>query len=330
MTRAEELANLSDWLSVRRDALPAGSPEAAGDQLLDDAIRRHLEIAWRAARPGRRRVQLLQHADMERAFLSLDAAEADLVRRVPLEYLPGMLPGVYARVRRHLSPDDPLRIRIEQLAAEARRGPLDDTAHEAVVSAVDAANTAARREHARVESFQHVLYFTALALTLLAIVVAVVGWTAPQAVPLCFEPENSVVCPAGASTLDPGEDVDDVVRATVSSFDLLLVQCLGLAAAAVTGATTLRRVRGTSTPYAIPVALAVLKLPTGALTAVLGLLLMRGGFVPGLSALDSSAQILGWAVLFGGAQQLFTGVVDRQAQSVLDSVGGKAHGGGEE
>ena len=42
----------------------------------------------------------------------------------------------------------------------------------------------------------------------------------------------------------------------------------------------------------LPVAMAVLKLPTGAITAFLGLLLMRGQFVPGLSALDTSAQIL--------------------------------------
>ena len=34
---------------------------------------------------------------------------------------------------------------------------------------------------------------------------------------------------------------------------------------------------------------------------------MRGEFVPGLSALDSPAQIIAWAILFGYAQQLFTG-----------------------
>ena len=72
----------------------------------------------------------------------------------------------------------------------------------------------------------------------------------------------------------------------------------------------------------LPVALAVLKLPTGAITAFLGLLLMRGQFVPGLSALDTSAQILAWALVFGYAQQLFTRLVDRQGQTVLDSVRG--------
>ncbi len=97
---------------------------------------------------------------------------------------------------------------------------------------------------------------------------------------------------------------------------------MGIVAAAVAAAASLRRIRGTSTPYNVPVALALLKLPTGALTAVLGLLLMRGEFVPGLRALDSSAQIIAWAVIFGYAQQLFTRFVDSQAQSVLNSVGG--------
>jgi hypothetical protein len=79
--------------------------------------------------------------------------------------------------------------------------------------------------------------------------------------------------------------------------------------------------RGTSTEFSLPVALAVLKLPTGALTALLGLLLMRGGFVPGLTALDTPAQILSWALIFGIAQQLVTRLVDQQAQGILDDVG---------
>ena len=48
---------------------------------------------------------------------------------------------------------------------------------------------------------------------------------------------------------------------------------------------------------------------------------MRGGFVPGLSALDTSAQNPAWALVFGYAQQVFTRFVDRQANTVLDSPG---------
>jgi hypothetical protein len=49
---------------------------------------------------------------------------------------------------------------------------------------------------------------------------------------------------------------------------------------------------------------------------------MRGQFVPGLTALDTSAQILVWALLFGYGQQLFTLLVDRRPHTVLDGVRG--------
>jgi hypothetical protein len=48
---------------------------------------------------------------------------------------------------------------------------------------------------------------------------------------------------------------------------------------------------------------------------------IRGGFVPGLSALDSPGQIVAWAILLGMSQQFITRVVDRQGQLVLDRVG---------
>ena len=96
---------------------------------------------------------------------------------------------------------------------------------------------------------------------------------------------------------------------------------MGLVAAALAGAFSLHQIKGTSTPFSVPLALGLLKLPCGALTALLGILLMRGEFVPGLSALDSSGQIIAWAIVFGYAQQVFTHLVDRQAQTVLNAVG---------
>jgi hypothetical protein len=77
----------------------------------------------------------------------------------------------------------------------------------------------------------------------------------------------------------------------------------------------------------VSVTLALFKLPTGAVTAVVGLLLMRADFVPGLSALDTSAQILGWAVIFGIAQQLVTRFADSKAAGLLESVQGQGAGG---
>jgi hypothetical protein len=71
------------------------------------------------------------------------------------------------------------------------------------------------------------------------------------------------------------------------------------------------------------VALSLLKLPSGGLLALVGLLFVRGGFVPGLSQLDSQPQILAYAFLFGSAQQLVTRLIDRQAQDILTKVPSK-------
>jgi hypothetical protein len=67
----------------------------------------------------------------------------------------------------------------------------------------------------------------------------------------------------------------------------------------------------------------LLKLPSGALLALVGLLFVRGGFVPDLSQLDSQPQVLAYAFLFGSAQQLVTRLIDRQAQDILTKVPSK-------
>ncbi len=83
---------------------------------------------------------------------------------------------------------------------------------------------------------------------------------------------------------------------------------------------SVRGIRGTSTPYGVPVAIAWLKVPAGALTALFGMLMVRGGFIPGLSALDTQGQIIAYAIVLGYAQQVFTRLIDTQAQAVLDKA----------
>jgi hypothetical protein len=256
------------------------------------------------------------------------------------------MPCLLNQVQRHLLPTDPRRQEVERIR---RRLQVNDPEHSldggkrktaqeqkavieeergTLVSAVRAASSAGLREQLRVRSFGLVVIVTTAVMALLAIGVALLGYRSPSTVPVCFQPERSgqtvVVCPTAQSILlDTGQasgpaqpDVDDVVKRTAGRGDLFIVELIGLIAAAA----AIRGIRGSSEPYALPVALAALKLPTGAITAVLGLLLMRGQFVPGLSALDTSAQILAWALVFGYAQQLFTRLVDQQAHTVLDRV----------
>lgn len=89
---------------------------------------------------------------------------------------------------------------------------------------------------------------------------------------------------------------------------------------ALSVAFTVQRLRGTSAPYDIPLALTINKLPSGVLTSIVGLILIQGDFIPGLSELDNQGQILAYAVLFGFAQHLATRYIDQKAEEVIESV----------
>jgi hypothetical protein len=104
---------------------------------------------------------------------------------------------------------------------------------------------------------------------------------------------------------------------------VVVVVLLGLLGGSLAAAVSIRNLRGTQTPYDVPIALSLLKAPAGALTAVGALIAIRGAFIPGLSELDSQEQILAYALVFGYAQQLLTGLIDRQADQLLGSVPSK-------
>jgi hypothetical protein len=302
--------------------------------------------APRERRLGRwsRFVSALGGASVERANSHLDAVEADLLRLAPDPYLRGALPGLVAHVRAHLPAHDPRRQRVEEIAwsASTSTDEVSDLERAQVLGAVRAASLESRLEIRRVRSFRNILVVSALVLSLGVAGVTTLGVLRKDAIPLCFAPDNrTIVCPTAtesvsgptaaagetkAQTADEAASVartvDSQMRDTASPWDVPVVEIVGLLAAALAGAFAIRSIQGTSTPYSLPVAVALLKLPAGALTAVLGLLLMRGGFIPGLSALDTSAQIIAWAVVFGYSQQLLTHFVDEQAKSVLENVGG--------
>jgi hypothetical protein len=314
--------------------------------------------SWWHRRPRLRRGR--RAPAFERATGHLDAAEVTLLRIAPDSYVIGQLPSLLAQVRIQLPPGDPRLQRLVRLAEQYRgtgsalpdeqvapvRGAttpppgseqvLEDVDREAIISAFRAAIAEGRKRLNQVRSFCNILYVAAAVMAVLAATLCVAGLVNSRIIPLCFLPEDTtlvcpirsqdsnrfIVRPAGAELPRRNEqEVSEALSKTTTRWDIALVELLGLVAAAVAGAVALRRLGGTSTPFQLPLAVAVLKLPTGALTAVLGLLLMRGGFVPGLSDLDSSAQILAWAVIFGYAQELFTRMVDSKAQTVLNDVG---------
>jgi hypothetical protein len=358
LTRALELEALSNW--VGSDT--RGNDEVLAEALCAHVEAARQAARVDPLNP-RRWFRILRAGSLiERAESNLASAEADLLALAPDWFLLGQMPSLLNHVQRHLPRTDARRQEFERIAQklgikdpdhplipkEKDSSRADKKAKEAIVrdkrreivNIVRGASSAALREHVRLRSFRNVVVTAAGLLAALAIGVAITGWLRPTLIPLCFAPEDAgivtVVCPTAQSDPFipvgdqpqphvPMKDIDVVLEDTAKRSDLLVVELVGLTAAAIATAAAIRNIRGSSEragPLDLPVALAVLKLPTGAITAFLGLLLMRGQFVPGLSALDTPAQILAWALVFGYAQQLFTRFVDQQGQTVLDNVRG--------
>ncbi|RST06427.1 hypothetical protein E2C00_01675 [Streptomyces sp. WAC05374] len=318
-------SRISELEALLRAKTGRGELPVEAQALADQAFKELEEARSTLRHDHRRRIPAAHLAVAQTRF---DVAHNLMLRIASLDEVTAMMPGLVAYIREHLPVSDERRVQVEEIALAIRSGSaLHEVQREVVVDAVAVARHSHLRENLRVRSFTYVVYGMSVALSVIVVVLGVLGAMAPETVPLCFRPEKiGVVCPTESDmsegSRDPDGDIDDLYATVASSWDYPVVLFIGIVAAAVAAATSLRRIKGTSTPYNVPVALALLKLPTGALTAVLGLLLMRGEFVPGLQALDSSAQIVAWAVIFGYSQQLFTKLVDNQAQSVLNSVGG--------
>ena len=319
--REDALARVAELRTVTALIRERSPLSADARETLVRGIEGHLKAAQDAAGQKRRFSGGLSGAAVVRTTRNVHAAESDALRLAPEEYVRGQLPGIRAYVNRLLPRRHPNRLRLDQIAATAAKGTTLGLAEtEQVISALRQANDEDRNTVARLRSFRNVLLCTAALLSCGVLAVMLLGAIAPDALIVCFQPED-VVC--ATQTMAVGDkDVDAVMRSASTGWDIALICIVGMLAAGIAAATSLRRIKGTSTPFSLPVALAVLKIPTGALTALLGLLLMRGEFVPGLSNLDTPGQIVGWAVVFGASQQLFTRLVDTQAQTVLNNVGG--------
>ncbi len=315
------------------EALLETKPLQPDKARLADEVRAELNEAREklshAQHPGH-----LVGAHLSVAQVHLDSARDLLLRMIEPEEVTPLLPGLIALVREQLQVKDPRRTKVEDIWKETAKRPPTQADVEAIIDAVNVARLQALRDRLRVGSFVRIVKYVSAALGFLAVLVAVLGFLFPTVVPPCFTPETppgaggsgrtvTAVCPVASSGgLKAAEVPGSIAELPAIEANYLVLEIVGLLAAAIAAASALRRISGTATPYNVPVALAWLKLPTGALTAVLGLLLMRGGFVPGLTALDSSAQIIAWAIVFGYSQQVFTQFVDKQGQALLAGVRG--------
>jgi hypothetical protein len=293
------------WAAPRRLAELPTEIEALLDQARRCAGERKPTSTYRP----RRLMDIWSGAAVEGAYLRLHNADALLVALLSRNEIRAAGGALLKELRQTRSSDPRLASAEQELESALRPAtslrPQQRRAayHRALV----AKHAVLDEQHARVRSFRNVIMVAAVSLTLIGLGLIAVAVIEPTVLSLCFEPSGKpVACPSG--------------REQPSSWDVPLVMFLGLAGGALASAVAIRNVRGSSTPYMVPLSLAALKLPAGALTSLLGLILLKGEFVPGFSAVDVQAQVLAYAIVLGYAQQLATRLVDRQAHDVLDRV----------
>jgi hypothetical protein len=243
LTRVAEQRAMLDWLLA--------SPDQPNKQAQDfaAAARRHLDAARDAVEIRQKKVRRRARASIggatvERASGHLDAVECHLLRLATHDVRRGQLPSLLAHVRRHLEVEDPRRVAVEQLATRAPSDPWHDTDRERVLAALHAASSQARREVRQIRSFRNTLVATAIALTIAAGVMGVVGGLSPASIPMCFHPVDLVVCPTSTTsviakpplmTVDEAH-VDAVMRTHARPGDVALIELLGVIAAALSAA----------------------------------------------------------------------------------------------
>jgi hypothetical protein len=310
---AQDVNVAVDVLETRLASLEAtGEGLTPGERAVAEGVRRRLTAARNATlrrdpAPGSLS-NWWRGTLVDAAYQNLHAAESMAVDLYTADQIEAEIPEAVARVEAGLDRDDPRRLAALSLldsppAAPTRRAQL--------AKAVEVGFGAADAEYARLRNFRNTVLGGAAAMSALLVLFTVYVMRNPADVPFCFQPAG----PPGTCASGPG---------TASAHDVLTVVLLGSLGGLLAAILAIRNMRGTASPYNVPQALALLKLPLGAVSAIGGLIAIRGGFIPGFSDLDSQEQILAYAFVFGFAQQLLTGLVDKQARTILTTAPGKA------
>jgi len=304
--------------ALARDDLNAA--RAAGQ--IDPEAARQVETRLReaedaATRHGPRWWHWSTGGAVNRAFTNLHASQVLLARYTRDDGLDVRLLSAMTRLRATMPSSEVRRQALEEQYGKATGddGPVRRWILEKAMEWSFAATDA---QYARLRSFRNTLVAVSVAVLVVVAGLVLMGFAWPESMKLCFDGTGGQACATG------GEP---------TRRDALIIAVLGATGGAMAAVVAVRRIQGTSTPYGVPLALALLKLPFGALSALVGMMLIHGQVVPGLTNLDNPGQILAYALILGVAQQALTTMIDRRGQELLHRIPskrGQHHGDGVE
>jgi hypothetical protein len=316
----QQVAVDADRLQVRVDAARARGGLTPSQLVVANGVETCLHKARAAAFrddpiPGRL-ANWWRGTLVEAAYRNMHTARAQMIDLMDANELRAEIPMVVARANATIHRDDPRRITVEELEAETVEG-LRPRMRRVVGDSYEQLDL----EHAQLRSFRNILLIAGFFIAAITAGTMVFVYRDPALMPLCFDREVATGVEPLVTTVN-GKNCPTSSGAGPAGSDILVVAALGALGGALAATLSIRNLKGTSTPYDVPVALAFLKVPLGALTAILALVAIQGDFVPGLSILDSQGQILAYALVFGFAQQTFSRLLDQRAQSLLEGLPG--------
>lgn len=317
IARIHELKAREETLRVRYEA---GNQNSPGAKQKLELLKQIKALLTQAEESAASRFTLLG-GSFERVWNHIYAAETRLLEVAPTDELAAWGWDALAMAEQHLGLADTRRTALKDRLVVTKFEDLTGKDRELAVHTLRVAQAAASTEKMQARSFRNTVCFGILILTVIAVWLCILGGAKPNALQVCSDVSALPSAPGSSTVSTPFLVCPSSNKKVQGAWDVILVESIGAAAAALTAALALSHLDGTSTPYAIPRTLALLKVPAGALSAVIGLLLVNAGTIPGIQ-LKTRGAVLAWAAIFGAGQHAITRYVDSKGQEVLDNVRG--------
>lgn len=253
----------------------------------------------------------LRGTRVEGAWTNIHAAHARLVELATGSQSAALVPEVREAATSYLPKSHSCHARLAKLVE-----PVDESEREFLSNTLNSAYAANAESYTRLRRYRNILLGWSLLFAGLALVLSVLGMAKPSVLSVCFPMASSTQ--SDAEGKKPVELVCPTGKDRPTGGDVPLVALLGLIGGTIGGtASVTRSSRPTITAYTLRVARACLKIAVGAVSGILGLLVLSAGLAPGFETLTSPTAILVYALVFGSSQQLLTQAADKTSERVL-------------
>ncbi len=285
-------------------ATPSFAPLSQDLSAIDESVNTAEDAARNPRAPWS---NWLTGADIDRAWAALHLAGATLLRVQPDESVRAQIPEIASAIQLRLDPTDPRQTTYRGYLAPFLMGNaagvqsaqltpslLSPEDRETLLQMRTASNAASDEAHGRIRSFRNMLLLTGAALAL-ALNCRRVRSSSKRLPPALFQTIKGWLPPrlADRARGSPGRPARRGGRLAWA-----------------------RRLRG---PYGLPLTQSLLKVPSGALTGLLGALWLQSG-VLGAIPPQTGGKLFAYVAVFGFAQEAFTTFVDGQAGKVLGAA----------